>query len=435
MGGAFGRRHMNAALNAAGAMLESANQADSVNYDRAYKQWKDHLDLGLKAIDMMNRETNEIIAEAGHNYDRASANLQTLATLYSLPGKYDHEEVQRQKDQLDLIKSRQDIIKQQNTDSEIRLAIQEKDEAWLKQHPEAHGVVPTAVSVQHHGEAERDYKGTALGRAGESKEISQVAPDGTVRRGVAYRVGTDWYWAGTDEPVIGEFNFESTARPRSAPAEYIDALRRENPNISAAEVSHAAALFKADAAFASGVEGRSVNSLNTLADHLPLFEKYAKALETHDIPRINQALQTLSRETGHPEITNYQIAQEFIADEAVREMVPGGAGALADREAMKTNLKASMAQAQFAGAADVIKDFVHGKLGALRQQYSRGDAKLVDYFNEHILTPDARQLFDTAAAPQGIPVPAEQAGDPDGKRYQGSDGKVYIKRGNQMVPQ
>jgi hypothetical protein len=84
-GGAFGRRHMNAALNAAAGMLEGANQADSYAYDRAYNQWKDHLALGLKAIEMMNREANEIIERAGHNYDHASANLQTLATLYSLP--------------------------------------------------------------------------------------------------------------------------------------------------------------------------------------------------------------------------------------------------------------------------------------------------------------------------------------------------------------
>jgi hypothetical protein len=109
---------------------------------------------------MMNKEANEIIEAAGHNYDHASANLQTLATLYSLPGKYDHEEVQRQKDQLDLIKTRRELIEKQNADSDMRLAIQAKDQGWLDKHPEAHGVVPDAIHAQHHGEAEREYKGT-----------------------------------------------------------------------------------------------------------------------------------------------------------------------------------------------------------------------------------------------------------------------------------
>jgi hypothetical protein len=77
-----------------------------------------------------------------------------------------------------------------------------------------------------------------------------------------------------------------------------------------------------------------------MADHLPVFEKYARALETGDLRVINRALQGLAEETGHPEITNFRIAQEFIADEAVRVMVPGGAGAVADREAINQNLLA-----------------------------------------------------------------------------------------------
>ena len=44
---------------------------------------------------------------------------------------------------------------------------------------------------------------------------------------------------------------------------------------------------------------------------------------------INGALQSLAEETGHPNITNYKIASEFIADEAVRVMVPTGSAALA----------------------------------------------------------------------------------------------------------
>lgn len=105
------------------------------------------------------------------------------------------------------------------------------------------------------------------------------------------------------------------------------------------------ALYRADASFAAGVEGRSVTALNTLADHLPLFEKYAKALQTGDTRIANAALQELQRQTGDDAITNFEIARDFVADEAVRVMVPGGgAGAVADREAAKNNLIARMSQ-------------------------------------------------------------------------------------------
>ena len=34
------------------------------------------------------------------------------------------------------------------------------DEHWLEKRPEAHGVVPREVHASHHGETEREYKGS-----------------------------------------------------------------------------------------------------------------------------------------------------------------------------------------------------------------------------------------------------------------------------------
>ena len=44
------------------------------------------------------------------------------------------------------------------------------------------------------------------------------------------------------------------------------------------------------------MEGRTVKTLNTLADHLPLFEKYARALDTGDVRVINRAFRDTRRE-------------------------------------------------------------------------------------------------------------------------------------------
>jgi hypothetical protein len=354
----------------------------------------------MRATELLVREANQAVSRAGNDYAHQQAALTTLSNAYQLPRQLDHEMLADITQRLQLEKAMADIHKAQNTETEERLAVDERDQKWSQENDGR--PVPASVHNQNVGLVQMERKGVGFGKQGETKEISQTAPDGTPRTGAAYRVGTNWFWAGTGEPVEGQFDFKSTARPRSAPAEYIDQLKKENPNISSAEISHANALFRADSAFASGAEGKSVNSLNTLADHLPLFEKYAHALETGDVRLVNRALQTLAEETGHPDITNYQLAAEFIADEAVKVMVPGGGGgALADREAMKRQLRAAMSQAQLGGAADVIKDFVHGKLGALRQQYSRGDPKLGDYFNSNLLTGDARRLFDSEKPSQG----------------------------------
>lgn len=49
-------------------------------------------------------------------------------------------------------------------------------------------------------------------------------------------------------------------------------------------------------------------------------------------------------------------------------------------------------------------------------------------------TPQAAPT-QSASQAQGVPVPAENMKDPDGTRYQGSDGQTYVKRGDMMVPE
>jgi len=309
VGGIAGGRHFTAALGAAGTMMQSAENADRGAYDKAYQQWKDQRDFGMRATELLVREANEAVSRAGSNYNHQMAALQSPSTAYQLPRQLDHDMLADITQRLGLEKAMADLHKAQNADTEERLAVDERDQEWSRQNDGRQ--VPAGVHNQNVGLVQAERKGVGAGKT-ETKEISQVAPDGSARTGAAYRIGTNWFWAGTGEPVEGQFDFKSTARPRSAPAEYIDQLKKENPNISASEISHANALFRADSAFAAGPEGRSVNSLNTLADHLPLFEKYASALETGDVRLVNRALQALSEETGHPDITNYELASESL---------------------------------------------------------------------------------------------------------------------------
>jgi hypothetical protein len=108
-----------------------------------------------------------------------------------------------------------------------------------------------------------------------------------------------------------------------------------------------------------------------------------------------------------------------------------------------------MGQAQFADAADVIRDFTHGKLEALCQQYSRGDPKRIEYFDTRILTPGALRLFDIEkpegggpsstpnARPNAIPRPPTFESDPEGTVYRerGSWGQASksAKQGGELV--
>lgn len=414
LGGIFGR-HPTAALSAAGAMLQSANAADLEAYKLNYKRWQNHLNNGLKLIELLDKDARDIVGDAQKSYDQKLGELSLLSTNYNLQQRLDPNSLENISRNLQVLKLRSAIIEAQEQQRQVEAAVGQKKSEWLDKHPEAHGVVPADVANRLHGEAERERKGT-LSHPSVAKEIEVIDPDKkVVRRGAAYQTVTgDWLWVGTNEPVEipsgGNVNLKSTQTPRSAPGAYIAKFMEENPNATSDEVSHANALFRADAAYASGPEGRNVTALNTLADHLPLFERYAAALQTGNVQAINAALQRIQEATGRSEITNFNIARDFIADEAVRVMVPGGsAGALADREEMKRNLLARMSSEQFTGAGDVIKDFVHGKLQALRQQFSRGDAAKERYFNTKILTAGAERLFDvgpTEGHPESNPSAA-----------------------------
>jgi hypothetical protein len=149
-----------------------------------------------------------------------------------------------------------------------------------------------------------------------------------------------------------------------------------------------------------------------------------------------------------------------MADEVVRLLTTTG-GTEADRAGMQSRLSASQSPAQLGGTIKVFERFTAGRFEALRQQYAQGDAQREQRFMDELLTPKARQVFGEASTPasakdgqgkggpdtvvppgstaspagSGVPVPAEHASDPDGTPYKGSDGKTYVKRGAQMVPQ
>jgi hypothetical protein len=88
----------------------------------------------------------------------------------------------------------------------------------------------------------------------------------------------------------------------------------------------------------------------------------------------------------------------------------------------------------------------------LRQQYSRGDPKRIDYFDTRILTPGALRLFDTEkpegspappyaqSGPGAVPRPPTFESDPEGTVYREREGSFWwpqaskwVKQGGQLV--
>ena len=296
-GGFFGRNH-SAAINAAGVMLQSANEADSKTYDLAYKKWRDHLADGLKLGELLNSEARDIVSDARTSYDSKITQLSTLSTMYQLQQHLDPHSVENLSKNIELLRQRSDLIKAQNEDSERRLAVSEADQKWLADHPEARAV-PANIHLEHEGQARREAAGT-FAKPSQAKEIEVTGSDGkVVRRGAAYQ-GADnqWYWIGSNEavdvPPGANVNLKSTQQPRSASGLAVQRYIEENPDAKSADIAQFNAeytrLGALDRDFASGPDGRNLISLNTVADHIPLFRKYAAALNSGSTQAANAAL-------------------------------------------------------------------------------------------------------------------------------------------------
>lgn len=210
-----------------------------------------------------------------------------------------------------------------------------------------------------------------------------------------------------------------------------------------------------DRNFAGGSGATQMRSLNTVADHLKLMSEYSEALRNGtmpftEIPRLNQIIQFAAKERGMPEVTNFNVARDIMADEVVRLLTSTG-GTEADRAGMQGRLAAAMSEYQQTGALTAFERFTAGRFKGLEQGYTRNDPERTKDFRENMLTPEARQIFTKhgisseaapAAAPATggaavpsatrVPVPPGAANDPDGTSYQNDKG-VWVKQGKELV--
>jgi Lysozyme like domain len=185
--------------------------------------------------------------------------------------------------------------------------------------------------------------------------------------------------------------------------------------------------------YGGGMGATQMTQLNTVADHLKLMREYAGALRNGDtpfteIPRLNQVIQALAKERGLPEVTNFNIARDIMADEVVRLLTSTG-GTEQDRIGMQANLKAMMSSYQQDGSLEAFEKFTAGRFKGLEQGYSRNDPQRIADFRNTMMTPEARDIFlkyeqaggTTQSGPGGGAAPPKPGEIRKGFRFKGGD--------------
>lgn len=166
-----------------------------------------------------------------------------------------------------------------------------------------------------------------------------------------------------------------------------------------------------ESAFGTGMLGRNMVSLNTVADHLQLLRQYAIALQNKDAPLANQIINRMATQAGFPEVIQFALAKTIAGDEVIRLLTTTG-GTEADRAGLQKLISEYGSPDQLIGAIDTAANFVRGRYDPLKQNFSRGDADREEYFLNNMLTPQARQLYEEGPAGTVQPgaAPSSQTG-------------------------
>lgn len=466
IGGLFARNHMTTALSAAGVAMKAINENNYEQYKQTYQTWQQQATTALDMVKLQNEQVRELIDDKKMAVDERNTRLQTMFQSLGMMRQADamslgeEERVFTEFAGLERATNTatqmMNTIKMQNYYQQREAGVQ----GWLQKNPgktEADMPADARAQIDTQAAAAAGISRPAAAAVGAQEPVNvpdtwegkpNTPPPGSdIDPGIWSAAITYVKSGGTIKPPFSTWgtNPMATALNRAIPAAQkalgISPEQMASQNITfAADKQRQAAL---DKAIASPVVQRNILSLNTVADHLGLLREYAEALQNNDTPRVNQLLNRLRQETGHPEINNYQLAATIAGDEIVRLLTTTG-GTEADRQDIQQRFSQIGSPAQLIGAIDTASNYVRSRFGPLETMYAQGATTdqlrqdRIKEFEDVVLTPEARALWKGGEiSPSGHPtIPSNLSNKRDlqwsasRQQWRDSDGKIYDKDGN-----
>jgi hypothetical protein len=378
--GGMGRHHMNGALAAAGAMMQAAQANNHELFERQYKIWDHQSTTALNLSRLESDEVRALLEDKRMSENERQSRLDSFFKEHQMTwqarqlsaGMLEHVLTS----ETELERLRANAANQKLMFGQMRL------QSWLAT-PEG----------QRATEDQIDQKAAELGVSG--------------GRGAG-------------------------SGPRSAAGMFMQEFKKEHPHANAEELAEAAAEFRRQGAlevgFASGILGRQVLSLNTVADHILRVKEYGEALNNGQIPLANRIANAIAVAEGKPEVVSFEAGRDIMADEVVRLLTSTG-GTERDRAGMQSHLASFRSPEQMAGLFGVFKEFTGARFEALRQQYAEGDPKREERFMQEKLTAKGREVFDAITESKGrgkggadtVVSPPKPGEVMDGHRFKGGD--------------
>lgn len=163
--------------------------------------------------------------------------------------------------------------------------------------------------------------------------------------------------------------------------------------------------------FGSGKQGDTVRSFNVAYAHMDVLNNLIDALGNGDTQAINAAKQSYEQQFGSEAPTNFDTVKTILSDE-VNKAAVGGAGALGDREEIRSSIARAGSPQQLKGAVDIYKKLITGQMQGMQKQYEQATGR-TDF--QRLLLPEVRKDLEAHTSAREIPSGAPTATNDKGE--------------------
>jgi len=126
------------------------------------------------------------------------------------------------------------------------------------------------------------------------------------------------------------------------------------------------------AAFAKGVEGRAVTSLNTVMGHLNDLKETTERLAARDVKVWNRIENAIKDQFGQDALADYRVTRAAVGEELARVFQGAGATAEAAKERWLEAMDSANSPAQFKRVVGRLVSLIQSRMSALEAQHDRG---------------------------------------------------------------
>ena len=377
------RTPMTTALNAAAAAIQGMQQGDKERTDQAYREWQEQTRIAFQMADYQQRAYEELMA----NLSRREALALTAGRALD-ERDYRAAEMQFRTTTAAL----QDAPMQQAWDEGMRTggrkgAVEAAAGLYRQREEAARKLKETQASV-----VQGQMMQEAISEMKKSKEWQEAdaANDSTAKLNMIYALEAKMKpGAGSRGAVFSEDDINKTAAAmvagRQGPPSQAQLFGRYASPSAVAVMDKARELdptydpadwptYVQARKLLQGKDGDNIRAFTVVTHHLAFLDRLKDELKARGVTDFgsqaaNHIVSAVAGQFGMPEVTNYEFAQQIVADEVVKAVLGSSVGGVEERLKMGEQLGKQKTPEQIAGIIGTAKTLASGQLAGQLSKY------------------------------------------------------------------